>query len=177
MDANILGAWITGGLGFAVALGTLLWQRWQGKEIERLKSQLQQHDFIHRLQFEKEFEIYDHLWKLIIEFSDEIAGFTVKAKGTKKLSDLVDDVVKLTQAISKFRDFVETHKPFFSEEIYSESHKLSMLVGSAINFGVAIHDGVTSDEIARQSQQISSDLKSVADNVCAAIRMRITVKK
>ena len=69
-----LGLWaaiiIALGIGLYLVLKFYLIPSEVNKKTAKIKSALEKEQFIHRLQFEKEFEIYLKLWKKLVDLKD-----------------------------------------------------------------------------------------------------------
>lgn len=80
----------SGGIGAAIT-GGIINLTFQSK-LEKLKSQLEKKNTIHKLQFEKEFELYGELWKALL-----------KVRNTINITPILD-------SIPEGKDFEEVYK-------------------------------------------------------------------
>ncbi len=140
--------WLTYAVGFVsspVALGLTAWMGkiWAASILEKdkakyrtevesllqaLRTQGEKELFVHRLQFEKEFAIYQELWKsarrLVLvchEFSD------LSQSPVRSRSEMYRDLVEAHDALL---DVIRTNEPFYSEAVYEVAEELRRLAVS-----------------------------------------------
>ena len=116
------------GIGFYLLLKLYLIPSEVNKKTAKIKSALEKEQFIHRLQFEKEFEIYLELWKKL---------FVLK-EATEMLMPVVDydepglteeetRKIRLERAIKAYdevRTAINHYKPFFAKDVYKNANKI-----------------------------------------------------
>jgi len=140
------------------------------KEREKTERQL----FVHRLQFEKEFEIYTDLWKSCVE----LTVATLDLRPIFELGSKETDVEKLKRkletisvAFNSFQDIVFKHKPFYAQDIFAEAEALSTTAHKEwIEFQAQDRHSVDYWKSGIENLKIIS---THADAICAAIRRRI----
>jgi len=97
-------------------------------KLEEIKSSLSKEQFIHKLQFEKEFTIYEKLWANLIELKNLVGFFPLhdalktKEKPRKEIEGKM--IIKLMDNINNVQRTIENNRPFYSEEIYRNALKI-----------------------------------------------------
>ena len=101
------------------------------EKIEALKSLHVKEEYIHKLQFEKEFRIYLDLWKKLLELRKSTSKLSLPKK--MKRADLTDEQDEAEKE-KKFKEFITNydkveeaimdHKPFIGEVVYENSDKI-----------------------------------------------------
>ena len=114
--AGGIGAAIIGVIGKLVVDRKLQEQKHKyDKQIEPIKSELQRKNTIHKLQFEKEFNLYEELWKALVDVRSTVT-ITPTIDRTPKDQALYD-VYKgrleiASDAFNKANDLFKYHRPF-----------------------------------------------------------------
>jgi hypothetical protein len=135
---------LSGGIGAAfVGLLGKLWldrklerqRAGYDKELENLKAELAQKHTIHKLQFEKEFAIYDALWAEIVQLKNLCAEaiHTENADGKLMRDGKVLEGDRLKPFIEKCKSvvaLVESKAPFYAEDVSGKAQKLARIAGS-----------------------------------------------
>jgi len=154
-----------------VSVFAIVWNLFQQKSIEKLKSANEKGNLIHRLQFEKEFNIYHDLWGKIVELRK-------CATGLRPIMDYYDSeeteterkkkrLNKLDKAYQECFDSLENNKPFYPEEVYTEINAVMKL---SWDEAVEYRHGGTYWESAE------TNIKAIVDgyeNITKIIRKRI----
>lgn len=147
---------------------------------ELLRHQLSKKATLHKLQAEKEFEVYTKLWdiltKLRLSFEDFRPSFDPQPEGTdwpalheKRKQAVIDGRNQLMVEIEK-------QSPFISDEMYSELRKLQgIALKDVLDFeaGLATHHQITQGERQRGQGNLDEFVVSL-NNVRELIRIRIT---
>jgi len=171
--AGGIGAAIIGVIGKLVVDRKLQEQKHEhDKQIEPLKSELQRKNTIHKLQFEKEFEIYEELWKKLVDVrrSAVITPTVDIAPGGKTLYDVYkerfDNAVK---AFNEANDLFEYHRPFYHDDVssitrnfLSECRGYIRSVGQMLkseNFDDGLHD--KADDLLKKVPEAIDEIEKV----------------
>ncbi|MFW9851831.1 MAG: hypothetical protein ACFFDS_02725 [Candidatus Thorarchaeota archaeon] len=161
-------------LNAIIFVGNLLWSFFNtviiiiggfliNKEIAKLKSSLTKTEFIHKLQFNKEFEIYEELWKHL----DNLQKLMVEA-GINLTKEWKDNVNQTYKAISsKIRE----NKPFYDEEVFKNANKI-LLHSNIIDY-MTHHP--QSEEVSNieEVNRRKDEVDNLINNIEKAIRTRI----
>lgn len=158
-----------------ITIGLAIWNVYQQIRIETLKKEHEKQLHIHRLQFEKEFEIYNELWGKLIKLRNTAAllrpQFDYKDPN-KSLDEVIkerlDNVIENgNQAV----DSIEKNKPFYAEEIYKILIEIVKLTKKEI---IEVQYGDKSQsEYWEDGEKTLNTLIKLTDNVCNTIRERI----
>jgi len=138
--------------------------------------------FVHRLQFEKEFETYKNLWKASLVFARVASKFRSIQVGA--FEGPVEIQAELQKASKAFMDTIYDNRPFYAPQVYGVAKKILYLA----------QDVARDDDLSRQLEakdsttvkrterilQISSDneerlnqINALIDNLCVAIREQV----
>lgn len=154
---------------------------WADRKLEKLKSALSKEQFIHKLQFEKEFNLYVEIWKHLHHFRTETADIIStlknkpdiistlkKNKGKPRKGSIFPR--KFVKIVEKITEVIEYHKPFFAEEVYEKS--LNFAKESAV---LIVHSLFTEKEKKINDLEILKldKFDSIIDDIEKAIRKRI----
>jgi len=134
------------------------------KEIEELKSSHSKEQFIHKLQFEKEFKIYEYLWMKIAHFKRALEAFyrePDKPKDKKQLDDFL-------QNFKEVKETIINNAPFISKEIYSSAQDILDLA-----IGPFLYYAQTKTVVEEKLLEIRDKVPKICDNIEKAIRDRI----
>jgi hypothetical protein len=177
--------WTTTGISaFSTLLASvaLIWNYLQHKKIEKLKGEQQKQINIHKLQFEKEFEIYNELWLNLHSFKTSI----YKLRGIYFNQDKFD-YADIPQIISYAKDElsseyshliknVEAKKPFYSHVVYSHLQKcLELYREEIMNSNFYAVNNKHHYHWDEEKKILSKVLISV-DGVCNAVKSKIGLK-
>jgi hypothetical protein len=103
------------------AIGTVVWNAIQQRQIERLKGESLMSIHVHKLQFEKEFEIYNALWGKLVDLKKKVLILRTPKEAIEygKYEDFIEN--KLEQFSNSYDavfEMVHNNKPFYSEDIF-----------------------------------------------------------
>jgi hypothetical protein len=179
---------------FVTALGAILGKIWVGRVLNRQVNQLQQKLdstnsrlqaeldkglHIHRIQFEKEFKIYEELWAKLIELRRATLSLrpvmdsidpkeTDSDRKTKRLTNFSD-------AVGGFIDVTDKNRPFYSEDVYRSMGNLWSLTHSeAIEYK---HQNPHNDGYWEKAQKNRDEILAEIEKCCLKIRDRISSVK
>ena len=158
-----------------ISLFALFWNYLQQNSIEKLKSEKEKSKLIHRIQFEKEFNIYNELWYKLIDLRN-IVGLLRPEFDFVDPSKTPDEVTreKLNKINEAFHSCVmsfDNNKPFYPKEVYDEIEKILRLSRKeARQFqGGDSHK----KEYWEQGEKNINGIIESMDKVCDIIRTRI----
>jgi len=91
-------------------------------ELEKIKSIYSKEQFIHRLQFEKEFKIYLELWEQLIDLKTD-TEILIPIGGIfdpNEVEGLEDEkrIKKIQESYRQVSKTIRYNKPFYGEEVY-----------------------------------------------------------
>ncbi len=148
------------------------------KKTAKIKSALEKEQFIHRLQFEKEFEIYLELWKklfvlkeatemlvLVVDYDEP--GLTEEE--TRKIR-----LERAEKAYNEVQTAINHYRPFFAKDVYKNAKKI--LDKSLRQVLTSQYPGKNIEEVLKSFEKAQSRTKNilkVIDEIEKAIRHRI----
>ena len=168
--------------GLAVVLGKI----WVGRILKKLQAQLDATNqslkaelekglLVHKVQFEKEFKIYEELWSKLVELKK--AALSLRPE-----FDMVDPkeseeerkakrLTKFGDAIADFIDITDKNRPFYSEEVFRSMEKLWKLAHSeAIQYK---HQDPYADSYWDKAYKNREAILGEIESCCEQIRQRI----
>jgi len=171
---------ITLGIGFYLLLKLYLIPSEVNKKTAKIKSALEKEQFIHRLQFEKEFEIYLELWKKL---------FVLK-EATEMLMPVIDydepglteeetRKIRLEKAIKAYdevRTAINHYKPFFAKDVYKNANKI--LNESFKQALASQYPGRNVEEFLQnfeRAQKRTEEILNIIDKIDKSISTRILI--
>lgn len=101
------------------------------EDLEKIKSSLSKEQFIHKLQFEKEFQVYSELWEKLIALRHSTA-LIIHPSTAKKLDKSNEEdkrekeeiLKKVTNSYDEAEKTIINNKPFYSEEVYKNADRI-----------------------------------------------------
>ena len=163
--------WALGGLtgsGLVVALASWLGKVWASrilakdrakyqKQVETLLQDLRTRDskelFVHRLQFEKEFELYKELWRAVLTLGRAGRHFrNVSSRPFKPYEDIHSDFCEANNALSSL---VYDNRPFYAPSVFD-------IAKDVLD---SVHEINRSDWWRREIEQKSKQLDKKADKL------------
>jgi len=145
------------------------------KELEQTKSSLSKERYIHRLQFEKEFRIYEELWRYLIQLQDSVSKLIPIADicepGRTKEEIKKERLQNVQKDYNKVQKSIKNYKPFYSEKVYKNANEI---LKNSIRQVLAIHypdrDVV---EYFTKAQKRTNEINEIIYKIEKAIRDRI----
>ena len=145
------------------------------KELADIKSSLSKEQFIHRLQFEKEFKIYEELWKRLLDLRGSTARLIpiIDWADPNKTEDETkkERLEKFTSDLDEVRKAIFENKPFYNEEVYENSNKI---IRKSISQITKFHypEKDIGDHYMNAEKRVN-EINRIIDSVEKAIRERI----
>lgn len=109
---------IVGALTFVGVVISLFWNFINAKKLNDLTAITTKNVFIHKLQFEKEFEIYQKIWDKLISIKFDIHSFKVRVYQNEIPKEEIEEL--WNDVISDFKEFELIHfanEPFYSKKV------------------------------------------------------------
>lgn len=178
-----------GGAAIVLALSSWLGKVWANRilesdrkrynsELEALKNRFERGRFIHRLQFEAEFETYLELWSKVVAVMDD--SLRLRPVLDYRPSDRTQDEEKrerLNNLAASHRDYQECFRrrePFIAPHVFDSCKKLA---DKALEEGIAYKhgDGGRFSEYWDEAKKNADDIKELAEGICVAVRERIQI--
>ena len=170
-----LGYWIPIATSFLISIVLAIWNYKQQKGIEKLKKENEKQLHIHRLQFDKEFNIYSELWSklvdiraIIVKLRPEVDSIDPKIGYDKTIENRLDEANKIGNNII---DSIEKNKPFYAKNLYNELSKIIKLLRTEM-FEVR-HGKDNTVEYWENGKKNREEFFQITDVICETIRERI----
>ena len=162
-----------------VSVLSLIWNYIQQKSIEKIKSENQKNNLIHRIQFEKEFEIYSDLWAKLVDLRNHTRDLrpqldfidpneSEKERNIKRFEKLNNSFIVCVNSFEK-------NKPFYPKIVYDNIAE-ALKITKREAFGFQRGDK-NSDEYWDESEKNINRIIDLTNNICETIRKRIGIVK
>jgi hypothetical protein len=147
------------------------------REIEELRSELSHRSHISRMQFEKEFRIYEEVWAKLVDLRS----------ATLRLRPMIDSIdpneseedrrlrrlQTWGQAYDDYTRVVEVNRPFFSDEVYRHLDTLGQYAyGEGVDYQILDSKSMR-QEYWKEARKNQKQIIEHIDVICEAIRKRI----
>ena len=137
------------------------------KKLEGMKSSLSKNEFIHKLQFEKEFDIYNYLWMKIAHFKEAAKKYFDILPINEEKSEFYDPLLKEWEEV---KETISIREPFIAKEVYEQTNKLiEISLEPLAKFKNPIN--ADQDELVK----IRDEIFEICEGIGKAIRKRIIV--
>lgn len=138
--------------------------------------------YVHKLQFEKEFEIYKELWMKLLSLGR--AGTKFRDLQRPPVDDTGNIINEFCDSYNAFKELVYSNRPFYAPKIYGLS---KTVLDKARNVFDSIHrqerlerETVESAELDEKIIELGekkehdlNEINNLVDDMCTAIRERI----
>lgn len=136
--------------------------------LQTLRLDTEKNAFVHRLQFEKEFDVYLNLWTELLQAGRAATEFRECKQDTGKSHGQQLD--EFREATNRFRRRVYDYRPFYDEAIYKLTHDLLDDMNAVFR--------LARDErrLQRDSEEVNRVIDKINNSVpivCEAIRHRV----
>lgn len=155
----------------ALIVISIFGKNWINKKNEEIKSFYSKEQYIHRVQFEKEFNLYSELWKHVHQYKsiiNNIMSVLREKKDKSLIKSLKLNFKKLKRIGSEIVKIVDHYKPFFAEEVYEKTLNLAkeseVLIGLYLLPEKEFHD--------KEALELDK-FDSIIDEIEQVIRKRI----
>lgn len=146
-------------------------------ELEELKSSLAKEQHIHQALFNKEFEIYQALWKqlaTLIRKSADLISF--------ELQNLQEDSIsqEFRKTLTETHEVLNDNIPFFSTNVYEPAKKLLHLINKEMSSIGLAHSPESKDQKTKDFEEMKETVIKIhpyVKDVEIAIRERIYGKE
>ena len=147
------------------------------KELEEIKSALSKEQLIHKLQFEKEFDIYEKLWARLIIFENVTRRYIAILSFFEPKKDLDETQKKMLQkyngAFGDIEKTISISKPFYSVQVYKYTDELLNAAHSKVISSQFISYEKEPKKYLNEFKKYNKEIKKIIDNIEEAIRERI----
>ncbi|MFN7839412.1 MAG: hypothetical protein ACK5QG_15720 [Bacteroidota bacterium] len=149
-------------LPVALGIGSLLWNYFQSRRLQKLEFEANTRRIVQKFQFEKEFEVYKELWVKLTDVKNAAEKLSFRSENFR------ENAKDLEVQYHLLKDFFERNKPFYPEQIFGEV-KAILITLSSDSFWSEASD----PESIQRRVQSQNSLAKQTDRVAEAIRSRI----
>jgi len=147
---------------------------WANNRLEKLKSSLSKGEFIHQTRFNREFDIYQFLWKklaTLIRKSEllQYSGFFNSQGGDSRAQES-------GKALAETFEVLDNNIPFFSPTVYEPAKKILDLINketSSIRLALSPGFRDPKPEDFEKVKEAIAEIRPYVEEVKMAIRKRI----
>lgn len=141
---------------------------------QRIKADFKKNEFVHKLQFEKEFIMYESVWEIVFKLkgemfnlnSDGISLFPFKDFNQSKLQY----VTIATESNNSFKEIINQNRPFLFKDIFSSLNELSEMNMRNINFVMLYYSANINTNI---DERIKKDFEDKCKNTIIAYNSKM----
>ena len=149
--------------------------------LQDLRTENSKELYVHRLQFEKEFEIYKELWGAMLELDKAIRPLTndVSFSSINKK----ETYSEIRKAFKKLNEIIFINRPFYSSEIFEETYRITELCQKICKCdrryerikkcSITEESNARFDEINEELDSTVAEIGKTINNICDKIRQRI----
>lgn len=157
---------------------------WQNNFLQKKIKEREQENFVHQLQFEKEFKIYSELWECLIEARGDLYVLrpVLDNLPLDELERKMTENIRLEKArlsCNKLITTTENNKPFYSVDIYPQLLELNKLAKKEVS--IVLHKDVylkkQNYDYYMDGEETLKRFNELADVICDKIRDRIFTYK
>lgn len=136
--------------------------------------------YIHRLQFEREFEAYSKIWKEALPLYDIAVAMRPFAESVPEGVDFIDhkhsQMQKLRKLYTIFANVFRNNRPFYSEKVYQACLDVQNLVKREHNAVRRFEkdNRIDPKTFYEEGDKAAEELVKQLDNICNEIRKRVS---
>jgi hypothetical protein len=158
-----------------ISVGLAIWNFYQQIRITYLNREIEKQLHVHRIQFEKEFEIYKDIWSKLFDMRIIVEKLRPKFDFTEPGLTFEESVkLRLSKAVvigNDIIDSVEKNKPFYSKKVYDSLDKIIKLTKKEV---IEVQYGNKSTiEYWENGENNMEEILKLIDIICETIRDRI----
>jgi hypothetical protein len=147
------------------------------QQLEALRSKLGKKITVHKLQFEKEFQLYGELWKALVEVKKTaiITPFVDSMPRDKTPYDVYKERYETAvDAFNKAKNLFEDHRPFYHNNVSDiTKNLLSQCRGYIRDVGKMLSRREFNDELHDKADALLKKIPEAVDEIEEAIKGRI----
>ena len=147
------------------------------KQLESLKTKLGKKNTVHKLQFEKEFQLYGELWKALVDVRKTavITPFIDIMPSDKSLYDVYKERYEIAaDAFNKAKNLFEDHRPFYHDDVSKITEELlGQCRGYIVNVRRKLKLGKFDEKLQEKADELSEKVPEAIDEIEKAIKGRI----
>lgn len=147
------------------------------KQIEPLKSELQRKNTIHKLQFEKEFQLYEELWKALVDVRSTAAitpSVDIMPRDQSHYDVYKGRFESAADAFNKANDLFKYHRPFYHDDVSKITEDLLGQCRKHIRkVARVLNSGKFDDKLFDSADELFEKITEAINEIEKAIKGRI----
>ena len=147
------------------------------KQLESLKTKLGKKNTVHKLQFEKEFQLYGELWKALVDVRKTavITPFIDTMPSDKSPYDVYKERYEIAaDAFNKAKNLFEDHRPFYHDDVSKITRDLlHQCRGHVGSVGQMLNSGNFDEKLHDEADKLLEKVPEAIDEIEKAIKGRI----
>ena len=162
---------------FSTVYSVRLSSRFQ-KEIEEVKSALEERLMVRKMQFEAEFNVYKQTWKPLVDLIEAARDLRRAGKLGGEERSLEERAEKVDELSRGFLDSFFYERPFVPEKVFQQCIEIQKAINREWNEAVYGRHDVEMNEARRKryfegAESFARTIESMGDDLCAALRVRM----
>ena len=147
------------------------------KQLESLKSKLGKKNTVHKLQFEKEFQLYGELWKTLVDVRKTVVitpTLDIMPKSKSPYEVYRERYEIAVEAFNKAKNLFEDHRPFYHDDVSTITRELLSQCRENIgSVGRMLEFGNFDDELHDKADELLKKVPDAINKIEEAIKRRI----
>jgi hypothetical protein len=120
--------WIPIIVTFLISATSFIWNIIHSATIKKIENRYAKDQLVHKLQFEKEFEIYKQLWKILSDLTSQVMRLSPSTDLITTADGYNETIQARLREVRRTADLlihhVETNEPFYSKAVYAHIKEL-----------------------------------------------------
>lgn len=161
-------------MSLAIILIPIIVKLWVNKNTAKLKLSLSKEEFVHQIRFNREFNIYQFLWKKLATLTRESQLLT--SSGYYSFNGKDTRSQDFGKALSCAYSVLDNNIPFYSQEVYEPAKKILDVLNEKTSYlRLALSPGFKDPENKHfeKAQNAIEEIRPLIKDVEKAIRKRI----
>ena len=173
-----IGAAIIGIMGKLVVDRKLQKQKVEhDKQIESLRSRLQKKNTVHKIQFEKEFQLYGELWKALVDVRSNSVitpSLDIIPAGESFYDVYKERFESAADAFNRANDLFKYHRPFYHDDVCKITEELLVQCrGHIKSVGRMLSSGKDNPKLSDKADELHEIMTEAINKIEEAIKRRI----
>jgi hypothetical protein len=166
--------------GFCGTIVVIVGKYFFERKLESLKSELGKENAIHKLRFEKEFELYGKFWKALMDVRNSASVtpmLDIMPKGSEPLDVYKERWLKAANMLNEAIRLLYGHLPFYHDDVSKPAKKLLDKCWKHLtNLQITLQDGRIgggSLNMYKEDRELSTVIYEAVDAIEIVIKKRI----
>lgn len=162
-------------ISILISTALAIWNFNQQKKLEGLKRDKDKQLIVHKLQFDKEFSIYNEIWNNLVGLCNIISQLRPEGDiqdSNRTYGEVISErVLRAIEIGNTTITIVENNKPFYSKRVYTQLQSIIKIIKTEII--ATQHQNINSEEYWISGAINVERLVTLNNQVCEEIRNRI----